>query len=461
MAHILIAAPNDNLRHSVSHYLRNRKHSVVDADGWETALPRIDRDVFDIIIVDASIAGDGMPGLVGEITRRNPTAMVLVAFDLEQADVSVEAIQAGAFGVIQKPVRVEEIGLKVSQAIELKRLQHEAQSLRGERDLVYRTDSIIGESSAIRRVLDLVNRVAGSPSNILLAGETGTGKELIAGAIHYNSNRADGPFVRVNCAALPEQLLESELFGHEKGAYTGAEKLRIGRFEQADGGTIFLDEIADMSPATQAKVLRVLQEKEFERLGGNRTVKTDVRIIAATNKDLEKEIESGRFRQDLYYRLNVVTIRVPPLRERPSDILRLAEFFVRKFSAELKRRPPQIHPLAAKMLAEYDWPGNVRQLRNAIERAVIMTDGRIITPDELIIPANGHSPAGAEPVPASRAPYPRLNLQEAEKGLVIQALNLCGWVQKEAAGQLGISSRALNYKIRKYGITHPSWKRNR
>ena len=239
----------------------------------------------------------------------------------------------------------------------------------------------------------------------------------------------------------------------------GRSELRIGRFEQADGGSIFLDEIGDMSPITQAKVLRVIQEKEFERLGSNRTVKTDVRIISATNKDLAREIEAGRFREDLYYRLNVVSIQVPPLRERRSDILRLVEFFVQKFSADLKRQPPQLHPLAAKMLAEYDWPGNIRQLRNTVERAMIMTDGAFITPDELLLSIEG--PGGRAAVEPVRIPPGGLKLEKVEKNLLVQALNLCGWVQKEAAKQLGLSSRAMNYRIRKFGITHPTWKKNR
>ncbi len=253
----------------------------------------------------------------------------------------------------------------------------------GLRQEVYQPYNFIGESPQIKKVFRIVNRVARTDSSVIIVGETGTGKELVAGAIHYNSPRADGPFVRVNCAALPEQLLESELFGYEKGAFTGADRVRAGRFEHANGGTIFLDEVADMSPSTQAKVLRVIQEKEFERLGSNETVKTDVRIISATNKDLMERMRQGLFREDLYYRLNVVTIRLPPLREREGDIALLVQFFLQRISSEMDKAVSGIEPAAMKMLTGYHWPGNIRELENTIERAILLAEGDTITAEDI------------------------------------------------------------------------------
>jgi transcriptional regulator with GAF, ATPase, and Fis domain len=329
---------------------------------------------------------------------------------------------------------------------------------------VYRPFSFIGECPAIKQVFQVVERVARTDSSVIIMGETGTGKELVAGAIHYNSPRADRPFVRVNCAALPEQLLESELFGHEKGSFTGADRLRIGRFEHADGGTLFLDEVADMSLFTQAKVLRVLQEKEFERLGSNEPVRTDVRILSATNRDLAAMCTRGEFRQDLYYRLNLVTIRLPPLRERGGDIGLLAQFFLKKFSSQMGKRIRGISPPAMSQLARHPWPGNIRELENTMERAVLMAEGEEITAEDLALflhPEGPESPASAAPPAGAPAGGTPATLEQAERRLLLEALEAAGWVQKEAAARLGLSSRALNYRIAKLGITHPSWRRNR
>jgi len=304
--------------------------------------------------------------------------------------------------------------------------------------------------------------VAKTSSSVIITGETGTGKELVAGAIHYNSKRANGPFVRVNCAALPEQLLESELFGYERGAFTGAEKLRIGRFEQANKGTIFLDEVADMSHYTQAKVLRVLQEKEFERLGSNESVKTDVRILSATNRDLLEQMEKGLFREDLYYRLNVVSIHLPPLRERGEDVKLLTQFFLKKYSAELNHRIKGMEPEAVKMLMDYHWPGNIRELENTIERAVVLSEGEKITRDDLkLIFAHRPYARKIEGNGQLLLPEEGVDLDELEKSFVVQALERSDYVQKEAAKLLNVSSRVLNYKIKQFGITHPKWSQNR
>src|SRR3982075_938811 len=273
--------------------------------------------------------------------------------------------------------------VKIEKALEVKRLRGELEYLRGTQQDIYEFDKIVGQSAALQHVLGIVKKVAKSNTTVLIRGETGTGKELIAGATHHNSLRNNRNFVKVNCAALQENLLESELFGHEKGAFTGADKQRIGRFEQADGGTLFLDEIGDMSPSTQAKILRVLQEHEFERLGGTRTLRVDVRLIAATNRDLSSMVQTGHFREDLYYRLNVVSIEMPPLRERKDDIVPLANSFILRFSAELKKKIDGLEPEAQKLLMRYNWPGNIRELENAIERAMLLTESRAITTDDL------------------------------------------------------------------------------
>jgi transcriptional regulator with GAF, ATPase, and Fis domain len=282
-------------------------------------------------------------------------------------------------------------------------------------------------------------------------GETGTGKELIAGAIHHNSHRTSRNFIKVNCAALQENLLESELFGHEKGAFTGADKQRIGRFEQADGGTLFLDEIGDMSANTQAKILRVLQEHEFERLGGTRTIRVDVRLIAATNRDLPSMGEAGTFREDLYYRLNVVTIEMPPLRERKEDVAALAGFFIRRFAGELKKKIEGLDPDALKLLMRYNWPGNIRELENAIERAVLLTEGPQLSNSDLSLGELTTGQPSGDASPVVKIPPTGIALEEIERQAIIEALKMSNWVQKDAAELLAISPRVMNYKIKTLG----------
>jgi len=304
-----------------------------------------------------------------------------------------------------------------------------------------------------------VRKVAKSNTTVLVRGETGTGKELIAGAVHHNSHRAARNFIKVNCAALQENLLESELFGHEKGAFTGADKQRIGRFEQADGGTLFLDEIGDMSANTQAKILRVLQEHEFERLGGTRTLKVDVRLIAATNRDLPTMVESGAFREDLYYRLNVVAIEMPPLRERKEDVGALAGFFIHRFSGELKKKVEGLEPDALKLLMRYHWPGNIRELENAIERAMLLADGTHISTEDLRLGDTGASGSARESASIIKIPPTGIPLEDIERLAIIEALKMSNWVQKDAAELLAISPRVMNYKIKTLGIDFPRGRR--
>jgi Nif-specific regulatory protein len=343
----------------------------------------------------------------------------------------------------------------------MRRMRHELDYLRHTQNDIYDFDRIVGQSEPLKRVLGVVRKVAKSNTTVLIRGETGTGKELIAGAIHHNSLRASRNFVKVNCAALPETLLESELFGHEKGAFTGADRQRIGRFEQADGGSLFLDEVGDMSAAIQAKILRVLQEHEFERLGGTRTQKVDVRLVAATNRDLAAMVASGAFREDLYYRLNVVSVEMPPLRERKEDIIALAMFFVKKFAGELKKKIDGIDQEAQKMLLRYNWPGNIRELENSVERAILMTEGQFIASDDLRLgeAATAGVTGQREASALVKIPPSGVPLEEIERSALMEALKMSNWVQKDAAELLGISPRVMNYKIKILSIEIPRSRR--
>jgi two-component system response regulator HydG len=367
-------------------------------------------------------------------------------------------MKLGAFDFVQKPFELEELEARVAKACSHARLVGEVTTLREERAERLGIDRIVGTSESLRSALDLARRVAPTRSTVLLTGETGTGKELVAGVIHSNSPRVGGPFVKMNCAALTETLLESELFGHERGAFTSADRLRIGRFEQADRGTLFLDEVGDMSPATQAKLLRVLQDQQFHRLGGTKVLRTDVRIVAATNQDLEKAIRAGRFREDLYFRLNVIGIRLAPLRERSEDLDALARHFLAEFSRELGRHRTGFSGEALARIRAHSWPGNVRELRNVIERAVLMSDGERIQADDIGLPQ-----AGGDGVGGWRPELPRegVALDQIERAVVLEALRRTRFVQKEAAQLLRVSRRKLNYMIRRMGITHPTWRRNR
>jgi DNA-binding NtrC family response regulator len=365
-------------------------------------------------------------------------------------------MKSGAFDYVQKPLSLEAIEMKVQRAMEHQRLVIRLNSMTEPPADPSDRYGLVGNSSAMREIFKIIDKVAASNATVLIQGETGTGKERVAEAIHRNSPRHDAAFVRMNCASLPDNLLESELFGHEKGAFTGADQMRIGRFEMANDGTLFLDEVGNMSANTQAKVLRAIQNQEFERLGGNRTIKVDVRIIAATNINLEAAIKEGKFREDLYYRLNVVNTVVPPLRERVDDIVPLAEFFLRRFARELRRRVNGFSAEAVRRIQEYRWPGNVRELENTIERAVLMCEGDSIRPVDLTLLDREHT-LGMTPALA----VDLLNLESLEKTALMEALKRSNWIQKEAAKLLGVSSRVMNYKVHKHGITHDRWSKNR
>ncbi len=462
MNNLLIIDKDKDLRADVCYFFRGIGQIIQQVSDWQNALRLIEKHDFDVIISDVNIPGGNINRLIQSAHQKNPDTIVIVTSEIDTVHEGVQAVKEGAFSILQKPFSIPELNFQLKRALEKKQIKLN-ELKRGQPPFsdrfkeVYQPYNFIGESPEIKRVFQIVNKVAKTDSNVIIAGETGTGKELVAGAIHYNSGRSEGPLVRINCAALPEQLLESELFGHEKGAFTGADRLRIGRFEQANGGTIFLDEIADMSLFTQSKVLRVIQEREFERLGSSETQKTDVRIISATNKDLMELMKNGSFREDLYYRLNVVTIHLPPLRDRNGDIRLLVEFFLKKYSGSFNRTIKGIQPSALKMLTSYPWPGNIRELENTIERAVLMVEGEIITEDDLNLLFSPPKTSKQQ----IEFPPGGIKLEDMERGLVLQTLEHCNWVQKEAAELLGISGRVLNYKIKRFGITHPRWKKNR
>ena len=370
-----------------------------------------------------------------------------------------DALRRGlARGLTEAGHEVEEAS-HGNAALELRRLKHEIDYLRHTQHDIYDFDKIVWSSASLQRVLDIVKKVAKSNTTVLIRGETGTGKELIAGAVPHNSLRTSRNFVKVNCAALQENLLESELFGHEKGAFTGADKQRIGRFEQADGGTLFLDRIGDMSASTQAKILRVLQEHEFERVGGARTLRVDVRLIAATNRDLSAMVQAAQFREDLYYRLNVVSVEMPPLRERKNDIVPLATAVIRRFSGDLKKKMEGLEPESQELLMRYNWPGNIRELENAIERAVLLAEGRAIAAADLRLGKTPTAGSGRDQASVVKIPPTGIALEDIERHALIEALKMSNWVQKDALDLLSISPRVMNYKIKTLGIEFPRGRR--
>ncbi len=409
---------------------------------------------YDVIFMNVKEDHGNAFSLLDQTRTQTPHTPIIITSKSEKAELIVQAIKRGAFDFIAEPFSPTRIQLVVQKAIKQRELQNEIDYLRRKQDIVYDFDSIIAESSSFKKVITSLKKFSSTDSTILITGDTGTGKSFLSGSIHYNSPRRHKPFIKINCANIPEALLESELFGHEKGSFTGADKQRIGRFEQANGGTIFLDEIGEISMEIQTKLLRVLEEKAFERVGGNKTIKVDVRVIAATNKDLISQIKAGKLREDLYYRINVLPVKLPPLKDRPLCIEPLAARLLEKSCISLKKKVDGFSEDAIALIKSYHWPGNIRQLANTIERAVILEDSNLITTDSIQIPdfhgpGNGVSTTRVEP------------LEIHEKDLILRALEESLWVQKNAAKRLGISPRALNYKINKFNITHPNWRRNK
>lgn len=451
MSTILIVDDKSSMRKVLRRVLEEDQHSLLEAENGEEALETIKRQHVDMLITDIKMPRmDGMQ-LIRLIREIDQEILILVMTAYGTVETAVEAMKLGAYDYLTKPFSTEQVRLIVRKALERQKLLYENKYLREKLNDQYNYRRLVGNSPAMQPVYELIERVAPTDTAVLIRGESGTGKELVAHAIHYQSRRKDMPFVKVNCAVLAEGVLESELFGHERGSFTGAVGKRIGRFELAHGGTIFLDEIGDLSPALQVKLLRVLQEKEFERVGGTHSIKVDVRVLAATNKNLEEGIQKGTFREDLYFRLNVVPIHLPPLRERREDIEKLVLHFLQKYSAETGKEVKHIDPQALEMLRKYAWPGNVRELENTIQRALILADGDTLFPSHLPMDLQNQSSAEAwKPVTEHSTLSERLESYERE--LIQKAWERANRVQTKAAKLLGISRAALIYKMKKYGF---------
>ena len=419
------------------------------------AAKRLTKESFSAIILDLAENGSDMVDILQALKKLSTNTPVIVIGNPSDTRVVVNAIKAGAFDFITRPYPPEKIKLSVHQALENKSLKNEIDYLRREQDVVYDYNRIIAVSPPMRKVVKAIKRLSQTDSTILVTCETGTGKSVLSGNIHFNSPRCSKAFIKVNCANIPETLLESELFGHEEGAFTGADKARRGRFEQAAGGTIFLDEFCELGLQTQAKLLRAIDEKKFERLGSNKTSHVDTRVIAATNRDIESLIREGKFREDLYYRINVLRIHLPPLREREDCIKPLAYFLLKKLGRSVKKKVEGFLPEVIEMFEHYHWPGNIRQLSNTIERALLLENDRFIRPQSVSLPEIGESVS-----PNTAIKNLRLSAVQ-EKQIIAAALEDNLWIQKDAARQLRITPRALNYRIKKLGITHPRWRKNK
>ncbi|NOX66537.1 MAG: sigma-54-dependent Fis family transcriptional regulator [Chlorobi bacterium] len=446
---ILIVDDDTSHRLMIKANMLDKEYDVREAEDGEDAIALVEKDFFDLIIMDIKMKKiDGITALK-KIKEISPSIPVMIMTAYSSVQTAVDALKLGAAEYFVKPLDMEAVCHSVEKTFDYLELQKENKTLKEQLNRDFEISSIIGKSKAMKSVFEVISLSAPSDATILILGESGTGKELIANAVHQNSFRKENPFVKINCAALPENLLESELFGHEKGAFTGAVTKREGRFELANKGTLFLDEIGDMTLSTQAKILRVLQEGEFERVGGDKTIKVDVRIIAATNKELEKEVEEGNFRKDLFFRLSVVPITLPPLRKRKQDIPLLAEFFLKKYAKKNNRLIRGFTPAALDKLMRYDWPGNVRELENALERTVIMSYDQLIRPETL--PDFLNSAEGNSNKQEAKL-QPGHSIKDVEKQLIIKTLESTDNNITRAAELLGISRRTLHNKINEYNI---------
>ncbi|HEX4961136.1 MAG TPA: sigma-54 dependent transcriptional regulator [Thermoanaerobaculia bacterium] len=454
---VLIVDDEEVLQDILTVLIRKEGHHPLSAMSGEEGLAALERDEVDLVLLDLMLPGMHGMEVMREMRRRQPDVVVVVITAYSSIESAIEAMREGAFHYIPKPFKNEEVLLTVRKGLEQRRLTAENRSLKEQLRQRFAFDNIIGKSKPMQQVYELIQLAAPSKSNILVLGESGTGKELVAKAVHHHSRRSNGPFITVNSGSMPADLLESNLFGHVRGAFTGAVASKKGLFELADGGSVFFDEIGNIPLDTQAKLLRVIQEREFMRLGGLETIRVDVRLIAATNADLEAAVQQGQFREDLFYRLNVITVSLPPLRKRTEDIPLLAQHFLSFYARENEKRIRTIAPRAMELLLDYHWPGNVRELENAIERAVVLSIGEELTEELLPASVRLHESTGLLP---PSLPSNGLSFKDAvsdyERQIIIRALQSCGGVQKRAAELLHVKPTTLHEMMKRLNISSES-----
>jgi two-component system response regulator AtoC len=452
MAHatLLIVDDEELVRWSLRERFARDGYTVLESGTAAGAIDKITPAV-DLVLLDYRLPdGDGLT-VLRQIKELSPDTLVILMTAFSTVENAVAAMKHGAYHYLNKPFNLNDVSATVEKALETSRLRREVRLLRGSQSREYGFDAIIGASPAMLAAKSLLERIAASPATtVLLTGETGTGKDLAAKAIHYNSERASKPFVNITCSALPEQLLESELFGHERGAFTDARQQKRGLLETADGGTVFLDEIGEMTPGLQAKLLRFLEERTFKRVGGLNDIRVDVRVVAATNRDLEDEVKAGKFREDLFYRLQVMPVRLPPLRERVGDIRLLGAHYIDRYNREFRKHVRGLQPAAQSLLDQYRWPGNVRELRNAIERAMLLADNGLLGAEDFATLSRTTTTM------AFRLPPEGVDLETVERQLLVQALHRAGGNQTQAGHLLGINRDQVRYRIEKFGLTKPS-----
>ena len=454
---ILVADDEKSMREFLEIMLKKEGYKVTLASNGEEVMKLIEKDIFDLALVDIRMPRQDGISVLKKIKSISPETVVIVMTAYASADTAIKAMKEGAYDYITKPFKIDEIKLIIQNALEKKHLQKENLLLKQVVRDRYHFENIIGQSSKMLELYDLLEKVAPTKTNILITGESGTGKELVAKAIHYNSPRKDKPFVTLNCGAIPESLIESELFGHMRGAFTDAISTKKGLFEVADEGTIFLDEISELPLMMQVKLLRVLQDREFKRVGGTEDIRVDVRILSATNKDLEGAVREKQFREDLFYRLNVIQIRIPSLRERKEDIPLLTSHFLKRYSEELGKQISQISPEALRVLVQYDYPGNVRELQNIIERAMALETSQELTAPNLSSYIEEQLPIKKRPIdleiPSEGVDLEKI-VEDVERTLLLKALDRTKGIKKKAAELLHINFRSMRYRLEKYGLNH-------